>query len=141
MLLVASLQLTFTLAHSIPVGAVLRKKADVKYPQLYATQEQAESNPAAFTYNCAQRAHANYVENLFPTTSAMLIAGLSYPNLAAGLGVGWILARIVYLRNYLMATNPIPHGSPAPGLGTTFWLFQYALFLLSIKASFDVWLG
>jgi hypothetical protein len=48
-------------------------------PKIYAATQQAAANPAAFAYNCAQHAHANYVENFLFATDSMLVVGLSYP--------------------------------------------------------------
>ena len=49
--------------HGINVGKY-RKKAGIKYPACYADNALAEKDPAANQFNCAQRAHANYVEQL-----------------------------------------------------------------------------
>ncbi|KAK1778173.1 hypothetical protein QBC45DRAFT_414671 [Copromyces sp. CBS 386.78] len=85
--------------HSLNTGAQ-RKASGVKYPAAYASQEVAEKDPKAFAFNCAQRAHANFTENLTPAIGAMLIAGLKYPVLAGALGGLWSLSRVFYTIGY-----------------------------------------
>lgn len=75
-LFVTSLAFIFSTIQSIYIGATLRPRAKTLYPQLYATPEQAAANLAVFAYNCAQRAHANYVENLLPAIGSMLCGRL-----------------------------------------------------------------
>lgn len=41
-----------------------RKSANVNYPTLYASEEEAAKDPKKKQYNCAQRAHQNTLENL-----------------------------------------------------------------------------
>lgn len=66
-------------------------------PKLYATTQQAAANPAIFTYNCTQHAHANYVQNLLPATDSMLVVRLSYPRPHRG---PW--ARLAWLASGLL---------------------------------------
>ncbi|KAK3684936.1 hypothetical protein B0T22DRAFT_203344 [Podospora appendiculata] len=77
-----------------------RKASGIKYPVAYASNEVAEKDPKAFAFNCAQRAHANFTENLTPAIGATLIAGLRYPVAAAALGVAWSVSRVVYAIGY-----------------------------------------
>ena len=51
----------------------------------------------------------------------MLVGGLTYPRLVAGLGVGWIISRIVYAYGYITSNEPNGKGRK---YGGTFWLFQ-----------------
>lgn len=44
----------------------------------------------------AQRAHANFTENLTPYLTSLLIAGTRYPIPAAVMGFGWLASRVVY---------------------------------------------
>lgn len=53
-----------------------------------------------YLFNCAQRAHANYVENQPSTAIALLIAGLRYPRLSTLLGATWIIGRIIFAIGY-----------------------------------------
>lgn len=54
----------------------------------------------AFLYNCAQRAHGNYIENQPSFLAAMLLSGLQFPLTAASLGAVWIVSRYVYMIGY-----------------------------------------
>ncbi|EGS17315.1 glutathione S-transferase-like protein [Thermochaetoides thermophila DSM 1495] len=77
-----------------------RKAAGQKYPIAYASNEVAEKDRKAYLFNCAQRAHANFTENLTPFLGALLIGGLKYPDAAAGLGATWSLCRAAYAIGY-----------------------------------------
>ncbi|KAK4156317.1 hypothetical protein C8A00DRAFT_12719 [Chaetomidium leptoderma] len=77
-----------------------RKAAGVKYPITYATAEQADKDPKVYKFNCAQRAHANFTENLTPFLGALLVSGLKYPVYAAGLGAVWAVSRVVFALGY-----------------------------------------
>ncbi|KAK3177755.1 hypothetical protein K4F52_009506 [Lecanicillium sp. MT-2017a] len=83
-----------------------RKLSGIKYPASYATTEQAEKDPNAFKLNCAQRAHANFTENLTPFLGALFIAGLSSPVAASALGATWAVSRVVYLLGYTSDSGP-----------------------------------
>ncbi|KAK3359786.1 hypothetical protein B0T25DRAFT_109675 [Lasiosphaeria hispida] len=85
--------------HGILTGKY-RKASGVKYPAAYAANEVAEKDPKAFTFNCAQRAHANYTENLTPALLALFVAGLRHPLIAASVFTSWSVARIGYARGY-----------------------------------------
>ena len=53
-----------------------------------------------FDYNLGQRAHANLLETVVPVSIFSLIAGLTYPLIAAGLGAAYIVCRQVYIYGY-----------------------------------------
>jgi len=97
-----------------------RKAAAIKYPAAYAPS--SRTDPEANKFNCAQRAHANYLENQVPAVSALLIAGAKFPLAAAVCGAGWTLSRYLYMVGYCA-------GGDGKGRynGGTFWLFQFAL--------------
>lgn len=59
-----------------------------------------EQKKALYLFNCAQRAHANYVENHPSTAIAMLIAGLQHPRTSALLGLIWMFGRIMFALGY-----------------------------------------
>ncbi|KAL2266326.1 hypothetical protein VTJ83DRAFT_5678 [Remersonia thermophila] len=84
-----------------------RKAAKIAYPRSYATEEEAAKDPKAFAFNCAQRAHANFTENLTPFLGALLVAGLKYPVFAASLGGIWSTARVIFALGY---TSKGPQG-------------------------------
>ncbi|KAI9902909.1 hypothetical protein N3K66_002261 [Trichothecium roseum] len=77
-----------------------RKASGLQYPIAYATQEQAAKSPAAHAFNCAQRAHANFIENQPSFLGALLIYGLKNPTTAAILGATWVIGRIIYAIGY-----------------------------------------
>ena len=91
------------LYHTALVGRE-RKAAGVPYPNSYATHAEATTNLAKYRFNCAQRAHANFLEHLptFAITSA--IAGLRYPVATAALGAAWNLGRIFFAWGYIGST-------------------------------------
>jgi len=77
-----------------------RKAAQVKYPQLYAEKAEAEAEPLKMKFNCTQRAHQNTLESLPTMLVCTLLTGLKYPYVAAGLGGGWVLGRVLYTVGY-----------------------------------------
>ncbi|KAF2751258.1 membrane-associated proteins in eicosanoid and glutathione metabolism [Sporormia fimetaria CBS 119925] len=82
-----------------------RKAAKIPYPYEYASAEQVSTAaPAAAkamdTFNRAQRGHQNFVENHASAVGALLVAGLRYPKLAAGLGAVWSVNRVLYALGY-----------------------------------------
>ncbi|KAK1237547.1 hypothetical protein MKX08_003172 [Trichoderma sp. CBMAI-0020] len=83
-----------------------RKASGVTYPNAYASHEQAEKDPNAYKFNCAQRAHNNYTENLVPAVGSLLIAGLNFPVASALLGATWSFGRVVYLYGYTSNSGP-----------------------------------
>ncbi|KAI0881179.1 membrane-associated proteins in eicosanoid and glutathione metabolism [Annulohypoxylon maeteangense] len=80
--------------------AKARKASGLGYPIPYASKEHAEKDPKAYAFNCAQRAHANYTENLTPFLGALLISGLYYPTASAALGATWVFGRFWYALGY-----------------------------------------
>ncbi|KAF7115380.1 hypothetical protein CNMCM5793_002196 [Aspergillus hiratsukae] len=107
----------------------LRKDAKVPYPHTYATIEQCKSNAKAEQFNCAQRAHANFLENAPQTMLFTLFAGLKYPHLATAVGASWLLFRSLFLYGYVYSGKPQGKGRM---LGALFWLSQGALWGLSV---------
>ncbi|KKY32973.1 putative microsomal glutathione s-transferase [Diaporthe ampelina] len=83
-----------------------RKASGIGYPNAYATAEQARDSPAAYNLNCAQRAHANFTENLTPFMASLLISGTRYPVQSAVMGAGWLVSRIAYTAGYTSSNGP-----------------------------------
>ncbi|KAL6862361.1 ER glutathione S transferase [Trichoderma novae-zelandiae] len=83
-----------------------RKASGIPYPIAYATPEQAEKDVAAYRFNCAQRAHANFIENQTSALGALLISGLHFPLAAALFGATWSLGRTLYLYGYTSSAGP-----------------------------------
>lgn len=115
-----------------------RKAAKVDYPNAYATHEDASKDPAKFAFNCAQRAHQNFLEQLPIFLSTMLIGGLNYPVAMSVMGAAWIVGRVLYGIGYKNS----PHNSTGQGrnkgafaaivqlpmLGLTLWSgYQFAM--------------
>ncbi|RVX72517.1 hypothetical protein B0A52_03707 [Exophiala mesophila] len=109
----------------------LRKAAGVPYPNPYATHQQAKENPAAHKFNCAQRAHANLLENMSQTMAFVLFSALEYPNAAKYLGLGWVVARALYAYGYI---NDKKTGK-GRYLGGWFWFMQLPLLGLSVSTA------
>lgn len=72
-----------------------RKAAKVPYPAAYAPDSRTDE--AAIRFNCAQRSHAQFVENQVSTLAALLLAGLRFPLAAAAMGLGWSVFRYLYM--------------------------------------------
>ncbi|KAK8101165.1 uncharacterized protein PG998_007429 [Apiospora kogelbergensis] len=98
-LLVASGSFLVNVLHFF-LSANARRASGLKYPIPYATEEQAAKDPKAYTFNCAQRAHGNFVESQTPFLGTLLISGLHWPNAAAALGATWVAARAAYAYGY-----------------------------------------
>ena len=107
----------------------LRKAAKVPYPNSYAPRAEAEQELAKYRFNCAQRAHANLLENLPNFVIAALIAGLRFPAAAAMLGVAWSAGRVVYARGY--ASSTIAQKGDGRYRGIWFFGAQLGLFALA----------
>ncbi|KAF3927644.1 hypothetical protein ABW21_db0200899 [Orbilia brochopaga] len=103
--------------HGIVVGQA-RKAAKIPYPNAYATHAEAPQGSPQYVFNCAQRAHMNYIENLPNFYVSLFISGLQYPKLAAGLGSLWIFGRVLYAIGY---TNPAKEKGSGRFLGGPFW--------------------
>jgi glutathione S-transferase len=122
------------------VSSRYRKPAQVRYPDCFAS---AESIAAAapdlkqkkYLFNCAQRAHANYLENLPGVLTALMVGGALYPKTSAGLGAAWVVSRIAYTLGYLRADKTEGKGRSA---GTSFFLFQLGLLGVMGKTAFDL---
>ena len=91
-------------AHGIAVTGA-RKRAGIKYPNAYATDEQVKADKSpeqhVVKFNCAQRAHQNYLENFTQHITVTAIAGLSFPRAAAALSTVWLVGRALFLYGYL----------------------------------------
>lgn len=87
-----------------------------------ATPEQKKK---MYLFNCAQRAHGNFLENHSMFIAALLVAGLRYPVTSSVMGVGWIVSRIAYAVGYTRADRDDGKGRL---IGAPFWLFQLGLF-------------
>ncbi|KAL2064116.1 hypothetical protein VTL71DRAFT_4610 [Oculimacula yallundae] len=119
-LLAATSTFVMNIVHMINVGK-FRKAAKVAYPACYAPESRTDE--AANKFNCAQRAHANFVENQSAMLTALVLAGLRFPVASAALGLGWSVSRYLYMTGYTK-------GGDGKGRynGSTFWLCQAGLY-------------
>ncbi|KAI9711978.1 MAG: hypothetical protein M1820_001686 [Bogoriella megaspora] len=118
------------------VGIFRKATRIIKYPQRYAEQSQiAEASPEQkqrlYQYNCAQRAHGNFVEWHPSVVIAMMIGGLKFPVLSAGLGAAWTFSRFLYTVGYTNASKPNGKGRQ---IGLVFIPLQSVLFLVACYA-------
>ncbi|KXN88731.1 Microsomal glutathione S-transferase 3 [Leucoagaricus sp. SymC.cos] len=93
-----------------------RKRAKIDYPQPYAEDAQVKANRDALLFNCAQRAHANTLENIPIIWATTVIVGLHMPVLAASVCGLWSLSRISYTFGYLTG-DPKKRSTPLYGAG------------------------
>ncbi|KAJ3507178.1 hypothetical protein NLJ89_g6453 [Agrocybe chaxingu] len=89
-----------------------RRRAGIKYPQLYAEKAEAAASGDANKFNCAQRAHQNTLENIPIVYVLTLLSGVKYPIFAATTCALWTVSRIFYTRGYIT-------GDPNKRLGLT----------------------
>ncbi|TVY49018.1 Microsomal glutathione S-transferase 3 [Lachnellula cervina] len=119
-LLAATSTFIVNVLHMVNTSAY-RKAAKIAYPAAYAPSSRTDAE--AYRFNSAQRAHANYIENQVSMLGALFIAGLSYPRVAAGMGLGWSVCRWVYMKGYSEGQE----GGKGRYKGIGFYLFQFGL--------------
>ncbi|KAK4177497.1 hypothetical protein QBC36DRAFT_326953 [Triangularia setosa] len=105
-LLAASSTFFINTLHAV-LTSKARKASGIKYPVSYASNDVAEKDRKAYLFNCAQRAHNNFTENLTPFLGSLLISGLQYPRFAGALGGVWAFARVLFALGY---TSKGPEG-------------------------------
>jgi glutathione S-transferase len=120
-----------------------RKSAGIGYPNAYASSEAiAAATPdkkqAMYLFNCAQRAHGNFLENYPIALTGMLVAGLQYPVLAAATGAVWTVSRVSYAVGYTNKSKEGGRGRYSGGVGALFWACQLAFAGMVAKAGFDL---
>jgi glutathione S-transferase len=114
------------------------------YPNCYASAESIEacSDPkekkAKYLFNCAQRAHYNFMENYPMALAGMLIAGLQYPTTSAVAGVVWTASRVLYAIGYTDPNKVDGKGRFFYGLGELFWGSQLVWMGLVGKMGYDL---
>ncbi|KFY14333.1 hypothetical protein V491_06082, partial [Pseudogymnoascus sp. VKM F-3775] len=123
-ILAAASTFILNIVHSANTG-VHRKKAAIAYPAAYASDEQAKNSDDAYRFNCAQRAHANYSENHPSVLASLLIAGINFPRVAAGLGAIWVVGRYLYMAGY--SNLSLGRGGKGRYRGMIMWIGQLGL--------------
>jgi len=128
--------------HGLRVGG-FRKPAGIAYPNAYASAEAiAAATPdkkqALYLFNCAQRAHQNFLENYPIALTGMLLSGLRYPVAAAATGALWTVSRLFYAVGYTDKTKQEGKGRYSGRVGSLFWLCQLAFAGMVSKAGFDL---
>ncbi|KAK4203231.1 hypothetical protein QBC40DRAFT_274861 [Triangularia verruculosa] len=98
-LLAASSTFFINTLHAV-LTSKARKASGIKYPVSYAANDVAEKDRKAYLFNCAQRAHANFTENLTPFLGSLLISGLQYPRFAGAVGAVWAFGRVLFAFGY-----------------------------------------
>jgi len=119
--------------HTILVGR-FRKASGVPYPNAYASAEDASKDKEKFRFNCAQRAHSNYLENLAVVLPAFLASAIHYPTVSSSLLGFWLACRVVYTHGYVGS----PHNSSGKGRYKG-GLFHFGQFGLMITAGMSAW--
>jgi len=127
--------------HGMRVGPY-RKAAGVPYPNAYASAEaiaaaSGEKKQAMYLFNCAQRAHYNFLENYPIALTGMLVSGIKYPVASAVMGAIWTASRIFYATGYTNKTKEGGKGRYNGGLGGLFWLCQLGFMGLVGKSGYD----
>ena len=105
-LLAATSTAFINLWHSSLVGSY-RRASGVPYPNAYAPASEAATSKEKYLFNCAQRAHSNFLEALPTVLSTLMISGLKYPVASAAMGAAWGVGRIVYTLGYTKKSQTI----------------------------------
>jgi len=129
--------------HGVRVGG-FRKAAKCPYPNAMASAESiaaavdAKEAKAKYLFNCAQRAHGNFMENYPVALAGMMIAGLGYPVASSAAGAAWVVSRVFYAVGYTDPTKEGGNGRFYGGLGEVFWVSQLAWLGMIGKMSYDL---
>ncbi|KAG1660339.1 hypothetical protein FOA52_014392 [Chlamydomonas sp. UWO 241] len=99
---VATVAASWALHHGVLAVKVMsaRKKYGVKYPDLYATEQNCKDPVARNLFNCVQRGHQNALENHATFLALLMTAGVRFPVTASIAGVAYLLGRYLYQVNY-----------------------------------------
>ena len=112
-----------------------RRAAKVPYPNAYASANEAATSQEKHLFNCAQRAHANFLEAQPSVVTTLLISGLRYPVLSAALGASWVLFRIIYTIGY---TRPGIEGGRGRYRGILHFVPHAALTIMATLVGYQI---
>lgn len=114
------------------IGRFRKAAKTVGYPRMIATDsdlaaaKDEEHKKNLYLFNCAMRAHYNFMENYNSALPAMLIGGLKYPVSAALAGTAWTVCRMIYALGYTRSDRDKGQGRL---MGSGFWLAQLVLYV------------
>ena len=117
------------------ITGLKRRDAKCPYPNGYASAQEMKTNRAAYEFNCAQRAHTQFLENAPQTMISMLVAGVMYPDSTTVLGTAWLGCRILFLYGYIYSSKEQGKGRL---VGSLFWLFQGGLWALVALSAWNL---
>ncbi|MCJ1267910.1 hypothetical protein MMC22_007796 [Lobaria immixta] len=118
--------------------AKFRKAAKVRYPNAYSTDSEAKEDKAKYLFNCAQRAHTNFMEHQPGFLASLLLAGLSYPIASAAMGLAWCVGRVTYGLGY---TNKNKTDGSGRIIGNFYVLPELGLFLTAALTGWKILKG
>ncbi|KAK2743063.1 hypothetical protein FQN57_005019 [Myotisia sp. PD_48] len=120
-----------SIVHGIFVGK-MRKAAKIAYPTTYATVEQCKADPNAYRFNCAQRAHQNYLENMSLAMISTLVAGLRYPTATALVSGAWLAMRGLFAYGYVYSNKPQGKGRYLGGLHFPLYFILWSMSIYGV---------
>ena len=100
-----------------------------------ASAETEERRKALYLFNCAQRAHYNFLENYVFALPVLLVGGVSYPRAAAAFGLVWSVGRAMYAVGY---TNPAKEKGSGRHRGGLQYIGILGLVGLVVKTAYDL---
>ncbi|KAI9679608.1 MAG: hypothetical protein M1829_001570 [Trizodia sp. TS-e1964] len=137
-LLAASATMIVNTWHGSNTGK-FRRRAKIAYPNCYATPEEAASSLDAYRFNCAQRAHAQMLENYPSVLAALFIGGIGAPKVAAAVGAAWAVNRVVYTLGYQSGKQGDDGKGRYKGIGHV--VCQLVLYGMSFWTAYNVLKG
>lgn len=114
------------------VSSFRKAAKTVTYPRMFATDTDLDNakdedhKKNLYLFNCAMRAHYNFMENYNSMLPALFIGGLKYPLTAALTGVAWTVFRTMYAVGYTRRDKDKGQGRL---VGSGFWLCQLILYV------------